>query len=68
MATGGSGDVLAGITASFIGQKMPVYEAAVSAVFIHALAGDEVMEKYSEMGVTPTKIIEQLPSTLKKFE
>lgn len=68
MATGGSGDVLAGLIASFVGQKMPLYEAAVSAVYIHALAGDEVGEKYSFMGVTPTKIIEQLPSTLKKFE
>ena len=68
MATGGSGDVLSGIIASFIGQKMPVYEATVSAVFIHALSGDEVSEMYSQMGVTPTKIIEQLPSTLKQFE
>lgn len=68
MATGGSGDVLSGIIASFVAQKMSLDEAAISAVFVHSLSGDEVKEKYSQMGVTPVKMIEQLPSTLKLFE
>jgi len=68
MATGGSGDVLAGIIASFVGQKMPVSDAAKAGVFIHSLAGDRVSEKYSLMGTTPVKIIEELPVLLKEFE
>ncbi len=68
MSTGGSGDVLAGIIASFVGQKMPVPDAVKAAVYVHSLAGDEVSKKYSQMGNTPFKIIEQLPSTLKEFE
>ena len=68
MAVGGSGDVLSGIIASFIGQKIPLADAARAAVYVHSLAGDEVSEKYSQMGTTPLKIIEQLPVTLKQFE
>jgi NAD(P)H-hydrate epimerase len=40
MATGGSGDVLTGIIAALLGQKMPPIEAAVCGVYIHGLAGD----------------------------
>ncbi|MCR4564394.1 MAG: NAD(P)H-hydrate dehydratase [Clostridiales bacterium] len=68
MAVGGSGDVLSGIIASFIGQKIPLADAVRAAVYVHSLAGDEVSEKYSQMGTTPLKIIEQLPVTLKQFE
>lgn len=68
MATGGSGDVLAGLMASFIAQGMTRTQAAKSAVYIHALAGDGVSENYSLMGTTPTKIIDLLPALLKQFE
>jgi NAD(P)H-hydrate epimerase len=68
MATGGSGDVLAGIIASFIGQGLEPDKAVKAAVFIHGFAGDEVAEKYSLMGTTPLKMIERLPETLEYFE
>ena len=68
MATGGSGDVLAGIIVSFAGQKLPLADAVRAGVYVHSLAGDEVSEKYSLKGNTPLKIIEQLPVTLKQFE
>lgn len=68
MATGGSGDVLAGITASFIAQGLNPFEAAVASVYAHGLAGDSVSEKYSMMGNTPSLMLKELPLTLKKFE
>lgn len=68
MATGGSGDVLSGIIASFIAQGMNVENAAKAAVYIHGLSGDKVSEKYSMMGNTPSKIIDFLPTALKDFE
>ncbi|MBM3177663.1 MAG: NAD(P)H-hydrate dehydratase [Bacteroidetes bacterium] len=40
MATPGSGDVLLGVVASFLGQGMAPKEAAYGAVYIHGLAGD----------------------------
>jgi NAD(P)H-hydrate epimerase len=68
MATGGSGDVLAGMIASFVGQKMPVPDAVKAAVYVHSFTGDMVSDKYSQMGLTPLKIIDCLPVALKRFE
>lgn len=68
MATGGSGDVLTGIVASFIAQGMNPFEAAISAVNIHGLSGDAVTEKYSMMGNTPSEMLKSLPFVLKNFE
>mgnify|MGYP002512630120 CR=1 FL=1 len=68
MATGGSGDVLSGIIASFVSQGMDTFKSAIAGVYIHGLAGDDVTEKYSMMGNTPTLMLNELPTTLKKFE
>lgn len=68
MATGGCGDVLAGIIASFIAQGTESFKSAVSAVNIHGAAGDCVSEKYSVRGNTPSLILAELPSVLKRYE
>lgn len=68
MSTGGCGDVLSGMIASFIAQGVDPFRSAVAAVNIHGMAGDKVSEKYSMMGNTPTLILNELPTILKKFE
>lgn len=68
MATGGSGDVLGGIIASFVAQGMDGFKSAVAGVYIHGAVGDAVSEKYSMMGNTPSLMLSELPATLKKFE
>lgn len=68
MATGGSGDVLSGIIASFISQGVDSFRSAVAGVYIHGMAGDDVTEKYSMMGNTPSLILKELPTTLGKIE
>ncbi|MCR4593874.1 MAG: NAD(P)H-hydrate dehydratase [Clostridiales bacterium] len=68
MATGGSGDVLTGIIASFIAQGIDPYESAVAAVYLHGDAGDLVTKEHSMMGNTPSRIIDVLPDILKKTE
>lgn len=45
MATGGSGDVLAGIIGGLLAQKMELFEAARLGVYLHALAGDATAEE-----------------------
>ncbi|MNW21742.1 Bifunctional NAD(P)H-hydrate repair enzyme Nnr [compost metagenome] len=40
MATGGSGDVLAGIIGSLLAQGLPPGQAAALGVFLHGAAGD----------------------------
>lgn len=68
MATGGCGDVLAGLISSFIAQSMSPFRSAVAAVYLHGLAGDYVKKKYSMRGVTPTKMINELSELLSSFE
>ncbi len=68
MATGGSGDVLSGIIASFISQGVDSFRSAVAGVYIHGMAGDHVTQKYSMMGNTPSLILKELPLTLGKIE
>ncbi|MBR2476511.1 MAG: NAD(P)H-hydrate dehydratase [Clostridia bacterium] len=63
MATGGSGDVLAGVIASFIGQGLE--HAVECGVYIHSLAGDMAAVDKGEYGMIPTDIIENLPYAIK---
>lgn len=65
MATGGSGDVLAGITASLLAQGAKPFDAAAAAVYLHGLAGDLAAEKLGKISMLPTDIIEFLPQSFK---
>jgi NAD(P)H-hydrate epimerase len=61
MATAGSGDVLTGIIAALAAQKMNNFDAAVSAVYTHGLAGDIAAESKGQISLIATDIIEALP-------
>ena len=65
MAKGGTGDVLAGMIASLIAQKLPIVHAVVAAVYIHGMAGDLSAEKLGEYSVAASDIIEMLPEAIK---
>ena len=66
MARGGSGDVLTGVVAALLGQR-PMEEAVVSAAWIHAAAGDACAAELGEYGMTPTDIIQKLPTIMKEI-
>jgi NAD(P)H-hydrate epimerase len=68
MATGGSGDVLAGIIGSLVAQGVPPYAAAVCGVYLHGAAGDLAAAKHSQRGMLPTDLIEELGSLFLQFE
>ncbi|NCC86693.1 MAG: NAD(P)H-hydrate dehydratase [Clostridia bacterium] len=68
MACGGSGDVLSGIMGGLVAQGLEPGSAAVAAVFIQGLAGDESARKLSKRGMTPTDMINELPLLLSNFE
>ncbi|KAF1012498.1 MAG: NAD(P)H-hydrate dehydratase [Burkholderia sp.] len=40
LATGGTGDVLVGLIAAFVAQRLPAWEAALAGVYLHGLAAD----------------------------
>jgi len=66
MATAGSGDVLTGIIASFIGQGYEIKEALRAAVYVHGLAGDIGAEHLGEYSLTASDIIRYFPDALMK--
>ena len=66
MATGGSGDVLTGMVAGWLGQKYAPETAALLAVYIHGLAGDLACKKYGEESLVAGDIIQKISSAIKK--
>ena len=65
MATGGSGDVLAGVILSLLGQGVEPLEAAAAGAWLHGAAGDLAAEKWGEYGMLPSDLVEELPRLLK---
>ena len=65
MATGGSGDVLAGAIASFASQGIEPFEAACTGVYIHSLAADMAAMEKGEYSLTPSDITDYLPYAIK---
>ena len=61
MATGGSGDVLTGIIAGFLAQRMKPFDAASLGVFVHGIAGDNAADELGEEALIASDIIEHLP-------
>ncbi|HEX9901638.1 MAG TPA: NAD(P)H-hydrate dehydratase [Acidobacteriota bacterium] len=68
LATGGSGDVLSGMIGSQLVQEKEAWKAALSAVYVHGLAGDLAAQKLSQKALTATDIIRFLPAALKELE
>ena len=66
MAKGGSGDVLSGIIASLVGQKLAIKEAVCAGVYIHSKAGDLCRDKFGEYFMTPSDLIGMLAAVMKK--
>ena len=65
MATGGSGDVLAGMAAALLAQGAKPLDAAAAAVYLHGSAGDIAAEQLGKISMLPSDIITQIPDALK---
>ena len=65
MATGGSGDVLTGMIASFIGQGLDPFSASSLGVYHHGLAGDLALKEKGALSLIATDLLNKLPETLK---
>lgn len=65
MAVGGSGDVLAGIITSLLGQGIDPLEAAACGAWLHGAAGDICAETIGQYGMLPSDMLEVLPRLLK---
>ena len=66
MATGGTGDVLAGMVVGLMAQGMDAFEAACLGIYLHGLAGNLASEEKTEYGVLAHDLIDKLPEVLKE--
>ena len=60
LSRGGSGDVLAGMTAALLACRLPAYEAAACAVYLHGAAADRAAAVHGEYGMLPHDILPEL--------
>ena len=65
MATGGSGDVLAGLLTGLLGQGMEAFDAAMTAVYLHGIAGDIAAHDFTQSALIATDIINALPDAFR---
>ena len=65
MAVGGSGDVLAGMIVSLLGQGIAPLEAAACGAWLHGAAGDLCASQLGQYGMLPTDMLNVLPRLLK---
>jgi len=64
LATGGMGDVLAGIAGGLLAQLKDSTQAVVTAAALHLAAANLATQQFGYMGLQPTDVIDALPRVL----
>lgn len=67
MATGGSGDVLGGLIAALLGQKLEPFAAAQLGVYLHGRAGDLAREQLGEASLIASDLLDYLPRAFVRY-
>jgi len=67
MATAGAGDVLTGILAALLAQKMGCWETAVLGATLHSLAGEKAAQDKSSYGLIAGDLVDHLPAVFRKL-
>ena len=65
MAVGGSGDLLAGIIVSLLGQEIEPIQASAVGAWLHGAAGDICAGEIGQYGMLPTDMLSVLPRLMK---
>lgn len=67
MATGGTGDVLAGLLTSLLAQGIEPFDAARAAVYLHGHAGDSVVLRGSQHTLMASDLIGELTGVFREL-
>ena len=67
MATGGSGDVLAGLIGALAAQGVPALRAAILAVYLHGLAGDRAAAELGHEALAAGDLVVHLPGAWRQW-
>ncbi len=65
LASGGTGDVLAGAIVGLLAQGADAYDAASLGVYLHGLAGERVREEMGSAGMVAGDLLLALPRAIK---
>lgn len=66
MTVGGTGDVLAGLAAAFLSQKLSPFDACCTAAYLNGYVGD-LLEKEKGYGFTASDMLELIPIAIRKL-
>lgn len=66
MASGGMGDVLAGMIAALLARGTDPLDAACAAVYLHGLAGDILKEQLGDIGLTAMELADRIPAAIQR--
>ena len=67
MATAGSGDVLTGIIAGLLAQRMSSSIAALAGCYLHGLSGDHFVKEQTKTNLIAGDLLRELPETIKSI-
>ncbi len=67
MASGGTGDVLAGTIGALLAQGLAPYDAARLGVYLHGQAGELVRERFGDAGLLASDLPEAVPMVRKRL-
>lgn len=67
LATGGTGDVLAGVVGALLAQGLSPERAARVGVYLHGMAGDLVRERLGDAGLLASDLCDALPIVRKRL-
>ena len=67
LASGGTGDVLSGIIGGLMAQKLPPFEAAVTGVHLHSLAGLDLEASFGQAGVLASDLLPRIPQIMERL-
>jgi hydroxyethylthiazole kinase-like uncharacterized protein yjeF len=66
LATAGTGDVLAGMIAGFLAQKLTPFDAASASVYLHTVAADLVSAELGHAGLLASDLLPKIPRAMVK--
>ncbi|MBX6394538.1 MAG: NAD(P)H-hydrate dehydratase [Alicyclobacillaceae bacterium] len=67
MATGGTGDVLAGVIGGLLAQGLDPLQAAAAGVYLHGLAGDLAVQEMGAAALVATDLVNMLGAAIRRI-
>jgi NAD(P)H-hydrate epimerase len=67
LASGGTGDVLAGTIGGLLAQGLGTFEAAQLGVYLHGMAGEAVRARMGEAGLLASDLCPELPQARRRL-